>query len=308
MGSLATSDREEVGVREDEKKRARKSVVEDGGSTQSVISAYLRDIRKIPLLTPEEEVELAKRIEKGDEEARARMIGSNLRLVVKIAKGYVNRGVPFMDLISEGNIGLMRGVEKFRADRECRFSTYGSWWIRQAVERAVFKQARTIRVPVHALEDLERVKRVDRELRRELGREPTVAELSEKSGCAVEYIELLRQSTQTICSIESVVDEDGELTLKQMLAESDTESPLDTIWEHERDDRLRTALSELGERHRSVLEFRFGIGREEPMTLREVGERLGVTRERARQLEIEALARVKAVLTSPKRGEGRVAA
>lgn len=276
--------------------------------TPSLIAAYLKDVRKIPLLTPEEELELSRRIEQGDADARARMIGANLRLVVKIAKAYVNRGLPFMDLVAEGNIGLMHGVEKFRAEKGCRFSTYGSWWIRQGIERAIFKQSRTIRVPVHALEDLERMKRVGRALRQELGREATLAEMAEKSGIALEYAQLLMNSTQAICSIETLVDEDGELSLKQMLADHEAENPLETIWDKEKGDCLREALGGLTERHRGVIEMRYGIGGKEPLTLREIGEHFGVTRERVRQLEFEALSRLKAFLLGSRSSLGKAAA
>jgi len=281
---------------------------EELASSPSLIAAYLRDVRKVPLLTADEEKELALRIEQGDEAARARMIASNLRLVVKIAKAYVNRGLPYMDLIAEGNIGLMHGVEKFRADKGCRFSTYGSWWIRQAIERAIFKQSRTIRVPVHVLEDNERLKRCAKALRQELGREPKAAEMAEKSGFSAQYIELLQEATQTICSIESVVDEDGELALKQMLAETEAETPLDAIWETEKDSCLREALGGLGERHRRVLEMRYGMDGGEPRTLRAIGDVLGITRERVRQIENEALLRVRGILLGEKKEEKKEAA
>jgi len=264
--------------------------------TGSLIAAYLKDIRTVALLTPEEEIELAQRIEKGDGEARQRMISANLRLVVKIAKAYVNRGLPFLDLIEEGNIGLMKGVEKFRADRGCRFSTYGSWWIRQAIERAIMKQARTIRVPVHVLEDLERVKRTERAMEKEAGRPAVDDEIAERIGFRPGYVEELRKVSQSICSLEAAVDVTGDITVKETIAHPDAEDPSDRLWDEEKETYITRAMKLLDEREQIVVRLRFGIGVDEPQTLREIGERLGITRERVRQIEREALARMRETL------------
>ncbi|TAL17086.1 sigma-70 family RNA polymerase sigma factor [bacterium] len=254
----------------------------------NLIAAYLREVRKTPLLTPEEEIELSYLIAKGDEAARERMIKSNLRLVVKIAKAYLNRGLSFLDLIEEGNIGLMRGVERFKAEKECRFSTYGAWWIRQAIERALHKQTSTIRVPVHVLEHLDKMLRVHKRLEISLGREPTDDEIALDCGMKPGYVAKLRWVRQSICSLDSAIDLDGDLSVKETLSDPDSPDPFKDIYQSERTELLKKALGRLDERERTVLEMRFGIGEHTSMTLKEVGEELGVTRERIRQIERKA--------------------
>lgn len=262
----------------------------------NLIGAYLKDVRKVDLLTPDEELELSRRIEAGDEEARQRMIKANLRLVVKIAKAYVNRGVSFMDLIEEGNIGLMKGVEKFRASKGCRFSTYGSWWIRQAVERAVFKHSRTVRVPVHVMEDAEKLKRTGRRLMAELGRDPTVEEESNSTGFSYEYVKMLREVTQPVCYLESTVDEDGSIVLQETISEEVGQDVEENLFEKECKSLLGHGLASLGEKERTVLGLRYGIDGKTPQTLKEIGEVLGVTRERVRQIEREAMERLRLIM------------
>ncbi len=275
-----------------------KAVIGKDAEAPSLLGAYLKQVRKVPLLKAEEEVDLANRAAQGDEEARQRMIRANLRLVVKIAKAYVNRGVPFMDLIEEGNIGLIKGVERFKAEKGCRFSTYGSWWIRQGIERAVYKQSRTIRVPVHVCEDMAKLKRVERALEKESGREPTNEEAVERSGFTSDYIKRLKKAAQTTCSLETTLDDNGELSLGEAIADEDAVDVTESIWEGERNDLLNSAIDKLSERHRAVVRMRYGLESDEPMTLKQIGNELGVTRERARQIEIDAIARLRAVMSS----------
>lgn len=266
--------------------------------TETVIGAYLKDVRRVPLLTAEEEVELSERIAKGDEAARYRMITANLRLVVKIAKAYVNRGVPFMDLVEEGNIGLMRGVEKFRASKGCRFSTYGSWWIRQAIERAVFKHGRTVRVPVHVMEDAEKLKRSERKFRLENGREPQEGESRAATGFEADYIKMLKEVTQPVCYLESSVDDEGNISLGDTISEEVSGDVEVMIQSEEEKKLLGDGLAMLDERERTVLTLRYGIDCRSPQTLKEIGEILGVTRERVRQIERDAFARLKAAMAA----------
>jgi RNA polymerase primary sigma factor len=262
----------------------------------SSMGLYLRDIRRTRLLTPAQEIELALRIERGDEGARAKMIESNLRLVVKIAKRYVNRGLPFMDLIEEGNVGLIKAVERFKASKGCRFSTYATWWIRQSIERALTNQVRTIRLPVHVSDDVERMNRSAENVNRRLGRYPTDEELAEETGFTVAYIQRLQSIRRKIFSIDQAIDVDGDFTLQDKLEDPDVEDPVDTIHSDKMRRFVLRKLSMLTDRERKILTMRFGLEDDDSMTLERRGKAFGVTRERIRQIQVEALAKLRGAL------------
>ncbi len=257
------------------------------------VRMYLREIGQIPLLTPEEEIELAKLIEKKDVEAKRRLTEANLRLVVSIAKRYMGRGLLFLDLIQEGNLGLIRAVEKFDYRMGFKFSTYATWWIRQAVTRAIADQARTIRVPVHAVETMNKLCKTQREFQQRNGREPTVEELAGLVGLTPTKVEELLKAAQEPVSLETPVGDEEDSELGDFIADLDTDSPLEQVFREIRREELFKVLENLPERDRKVLELRFGLKGERPRTLEEVGERFGVTRERIRQLEAKTLNRLK---------------
>lgn len=266
------------------------------GEPASTMGLYLKDIRRTRLLTAEEEIELALRIERGDEEARCRMIEANLRLVVKIAKRYVNRGLTLMDLIEEGNVGLIKAVEKFSAAKGCRFSTYGTWWIRQSIERALTNQVHTIRIPVHVADDVERMNRAAEVGRRRLRRYPTASELAEEAGFTVAYVLRLQSIRRKILSLDQAIDDDGDFTLKDRLEDPGTEDPVDSIHEMRMRGAVVGKLGLLTDRERRILTLRFGLEDDEPMTLDEIGKVFGVTRERIRQIQVEALAKMRGAM------------
>ncbi len=259
----------------------------------SSMGLYLRDIRKTRLLTPQEEIELALRIEKGDDQARARMIESNLRLVVKIAKRYVNRGLPFMDLIEEGNVGLIKAVERFKASKGCRFSTYATWWIRQSIERGLTNQVRTIRLPVHVSDDIDRMSRVTEQLSRRLRRAPTPEEIAEETGFGLAYVQRLKSIRRKILSIDQALDVDGDFTLQDKLEDENAPDPGDALQSDKVCTFLRGKLGVLNDREKTILTLRFGLEDDEPMTLERIGRVFGVTRERIRQIQVEALAKLR---------------
>jgi len=258
----------------------------------SSMGLYLRDIRKTRLLSPQEEIQLALRIEKGDGAARSRMIESNLRLVVKIAKRYVNRGLPFMDLIEEGNVGLIKAVERFKASKGCRFSTYATWWIRQSIERALTNQVRTIRLPVHVSDDIDRLSRVTENLSRQFRRPPTEEELAEETGFTDAYIRRLHSIRRKILSIDQALDVDGDFTLQDKLEDPSAPDPVEDIHTDKIKNFLRNKLTVLNEREKRILDLRFGLDNDDPMTLERIGKVFGVTRERIRQIQVEALAKL----------------
>ena len=250
---------------------------------------YLREIGKVPLLTADQEVYLAKRIERGDMAAKTQMIEANLRLVVSIAKGYLGRGLSFLDLIQEGSLGLIRAVEKFDYRKGFKFSTYATWWIRQAVTRAIADKARTIRIPVHMVEKLNKVVHIERQLVQRLGREPQPEEIAEELEMTVEEVREILRMAQLPISLEKPIGEEEESSLGDFVPDESAESPFDTASLSLRREDVEHALSALPERERKVIELRFGLSGTPPCTLEEVGRAFGVTRERIRQIENNTL-------------------
>jgi RNA polymerase primary sigma factor len=263
------------------------------GSADS-LQLFLADVGRHKLLTASEEVTLAKALERGDERAKRRMIESNLRLVVSIAKGYRGLGVPFLDLIQEGTLGLNRAVEKFDWRRGFKFSTYATWWIRQSVQRAVANHARTIRVPVHVVERQQKLSRAARRLEVELGREATKEELAEATGLPMQHVDEALGAAQASVSLNQTVGADDEGELGDLFADREAADPFDEAEESLRRQGVRKALDALPERERRILELRFGF-EGEPWTLEAIGHELDLTRERVRQLEAQALARLSAL-------------
>jgi RNA polymerase primary sigma factor len=250
---------------------------------------YLREIGKVPLLTADQEIYLAKRIERGDMAAKTQMIEANLRLVVSIAKGYLGRGLSFLDLIQEGSLGLIRAVEKFDYRKGFKFSTYATWWIRQAVTRAIADKARTIRIPVHMVEKLNKVVHIERQLVQRLGREPRPDEIAEELEMTTEEVREILRMSQLPVSLEKPIGEEEESSLGDFVPDDTAESPYDTATLSLRREDIEIALNALPERERQVIELRFGLSGEQPRTLEEVGREFGVTRERIRQIENNTL-------------------
>ena len=253
---------------------------------------YLREIGKVPLLTADQEVALAKRIERGDERAKQHMIEANLRLVVSIAKGYLGRGLSFLDLIQEGSLGLIRAVEKFDHRKGFKFSTYATWWIRQAVTRAIADKARTIRIPVHMVEKLNKVVHIERQLVQRLGREPRPEEVAAELEMSTEEVREILRMAQLPVSLEKPIGEEEDSSLGDFVQDDQAESPFDTASLSLRREDIELALGSLPERDRKVIELRFGLLGEAPCTLEEVGRAFGVTRERIRQIENNTLKRL----------------
>jgi RNA polymerase primary sigma factor len=254
---------------------------------------YLRAIGQVDLLTAQQEVELAKRIERGDMLAKRQMVEANLRLVVSIAKGYLGRGLSFLDLIQEGSLGLIRAVEKFDYRRGYKFSTYATWWIRQAVTRAIADKARTIRIPVHMVEKLNRVAHVERQLVQKLGREPEPAEIAEELRWPVSDVRDILRVAQLPVSLEKPVGDEDESELGDFVADDAVLEPFEEASEHLQKEGVRKALEALPDRERQVIELRYGLSGAEPLTLEEVGRTFGVTRERIRQIENNTLKKLK---------------
>ena len=254
---------------------------------------YLRSIGRVDLLTAGEEIVLAKRIERGDMAAKRHMVEANLRLVVSIAKGYLGRGLSFLDLIQEGSLGLIRAVEKFDYRRGYKFSTYATWWIRQAVTRAIADKARTIRIPVHMVEKLNRVTHVERQLVQRMGREPEAGDVAEELKITVREVRDILRVAQMPISLEKPVGDEDESELGDFVADDRTEEPFDTATERLQREDIQKALDVLPERERQVIELRYGLRGHEPLTLEEVGRAFGVTRERIRQIENNTLKKLK---------------
>ena len=260
------------------------------------VRLYLREIGKIPLLSNEEEVDLAYRIVKGEKKAKDKMVEANMRLVVSIAKRYSGRGLDFLDLIQEGNTGLLRAVEKFDPDKGFKFSTYATWWIRQAITRAIADQARTIRIPVHMVETINKVLRATRKLTNELNREPTVEEIANEMGMEPEKIDYVMKIKQDIASLDATVGRDGDdedSVLGDFIEDEGRVSPEDAAAAQMLKEQIAEILSSLSEREQKVVKLRFGIGGGRPHTLEEVGAEFSVTRERIRQIEAKALSKLR---------------
>jgi RNA polymerase primary sigma factor len=268
--------------------------------TADSLQLFLKDVGKVSLLTAAQEVELAKRIESGDHRAKQEMVEANLRLVVSIAKRYRNQGLPFLDLIQEGTIGLVRAAEKFDWRKGYKFSTYATWWIRQAVARALADKARTIRMPVHVVEKLNKIMRTERKLRAERGREPTNEEIAQELELAVEEVESIRRTAQTPVSLEKPVGDEEESEFGQFLEDESTPLPDEAADTAFRAAALTRCLGALSYRERRVLELRYGLNGEQPCTLDEVGRAFQVTRERIRQIENQGLKKLRALAESQK--------
>jgi RNA polymerase primary sigma factor len=257
--------------------------------TTDALQLFFKDIGKVRLLTAQEEVELAKRIWRGDLDAKQQMVESNLRLVVSIAKHYRNQGLPFLDLIQEGTLGLVRAAEKFDYRKGFKFSTYATWWIRQAIARALADQARTIRIPVHIVEKLNKIGRAERKLVTELGREPTAEEIAEVTGIDPGEVDSIKRSALAPVSLEKPVGGEEQSEFGQFIVDEQAESPYERAVEILTNEALRDALENLSYRERRVLELRYGLGGEHPRTLSEVGRTFNVTRERIRKIEHQSL-------------------
>jgi RNA polymerase primary sigma factor len=286
-----------VGVDEVEEAAAADAAAEEAAREVSTdaLQLFLKDIGKVDLLTAAQEVELAKRIERGDHRAKQEMVEANLRLVVSIAKKYRNQGLPFLDLIQEGTIGLVRAAEKFDHRKGFKFSTYATWWIRQAVARALADKARTIRMPVHVVEKLNKIVRSERKLRAELSREPTSVEIAYDVDLTVDEVEQIRRSAQTPVSLEKPVGDEEESEFGHFLTDENLPLPDEAAEVSMRKEALRSILATLSHRERRVLELRYGLDGKHPRTLDEVGRTFNVTRERIRQIENQSLKKLRAV-------------
>src|SRR5881227_295289 len=303
-GKLATSEAGRVEAAAEARKRERNGEASEPKKQEIDLTVepsldslrlYLRSIGRVPLLTAAEEVSLAKRIERGDMDAKTHMVEANLRLVVSIAKGYLGRGLTFLDLIQEGSLGLIRAVEKFDYRRGYKFSTYATWWIRQAVTRAIADKGRTIRIPVHMVEKLNKVVHVKRQLVQELGREPNPEEIARELECTTREVrDILRMSQQPV-SLEKPVGDEEESELGDFVEDQNAVSPFELASENLRKENVHRALAALPQREREVIEMRFGLTGGRPRTLEEVGRAFNVTRERIRQIENHTLKKLESL-------------
>jgi RNA polymerase primary sigma factor len=292
MGIAVTADGE-AEQEEDEEEVLTEVEVVSSVALDDPVRMYLKEIGRVNLLTAKEEVELAKEMEAGSVEARHHLTEANLRLVVSVAKKYLNRGLSFLDLIQEGNLGLMRAVEKFDHRRGFKFSTYATWWIRQAITRAIADQARTIRIPVHMVDTLNQLARVSRALLEQLGREPSEEELAYGMGITVDKVQELKKISQQPVSLESPIGEEEDSHLGDFVEDKNATAPLEAASEAMFRNEVEDILATLRPRERRVVQLRFGLVDDEPRTLEEVGRRMGLTRERIRQIEATALRKLR---------------
>jgi RNA polymerase sigma factor (sigma-70 family) len=279
--------------REEEEKEAAEDY-ED--FAMDAIKLYLKDIQKTNLLTADEEKALARRIDDGDMAARDKMIESNLRLVVKIAKRYMNRGLPFLDLIEEGNLGLIKAVERFKISKECRFSTYATWWIRQSIERALVNQSRTIRLPVHVSDDINKLIKITRELVRDLNREPQVKEVADVMGVEPAYVRRLMVLLKKTYSIEHPMGENNDYSLIDTIEDTSVVNPLELAEWLNKFHIITDMLATLNDNEKEIIALRFGLDDRDPQTLDTIGRQFGVTRERIRQIEAKSLEKLRLLL------------
>jgi RNA polymerase primary sigma factor len=267
-----------------------------GEDSDTSIKLYLREIMRVPLLTPQDEITLAARIKKGDSEARAWMIKANLRLVVKIAHDYLNLGLPFLDLISEGNIGLMKAVERFDPAKGGKLSTYGAWWIKQSIKRALANQSKTIRLPVHLVDKIYSLNRASLQMSEALGREPTVEELAEEIGISSAKLSQLKTVSIRPASLDAPISDDDSTAFGEIVGDEEAQTPFELFRDKNMRDELSELLEVLDDRERKIIFQRFGLDGGKPKTLEEVGKKFGVTRERIRQLQNIALAKLRRAL------------
>lgn len=267
--------------------------VPEGVGIEDPVRMYLKEIGKVPLLTSEEEIELAKRMELGDEEAKKKLAEANLRLVVSIAKRYVGRGMQFLDLIQEGNLGLIKAVEKFEYRKGYKFSTYATWWIRQAITRSIADQARTIRIPVHMIETINKLMRVQKQLVQEYGREPTPEEIAEEIHLPVERVRSVLKMAQQPISLQAPVGDSDDTSFGDFIEDKAAENPMEEASFSFLKEKIKDVLDTLTDREREVIEQRFGLRDGSPRTLEEVGRQFSVTRERIRQIEAKALRKLR---------------
>lgn len=276
-----------------EKERAVRSIAREG---EYCLRSYLREISETPLLTPAEEIVLAGRIQAGDDAAREQMIKANLRLVVKIAKDYDGMGLPLLDMINEGNIGLMRAVERFDPTKGAKLSTYAAWWIKQAIKRGLANQGKTIRLPVHLVDRVAKIRRTAIKLHEELGREPSDAEVAEVLGMTAERVTELITASYRPASLDAPIGEDGETQLQDVVRDENVQTAYEDFEQQTRHELLRELIDKLDPRELTIIRFRFGLDGGNERTLEEVGERFGVTRERIRQIQNSALCKLRRML------------